>query len=128
MGMPKLDVITRWNSTLDMLRWGLNMKKSINILCDNTQNMKTLKPTDTEWSIIDRVCKYLNSFKTISKTLEGEAYCPLPMVIIGINMLLDELEQWAIELDNNPIRNETDEKFIYSIFKWLKIKSSNITK
>lgn len=30
-------------------------------------------------------------------------------------MILDKLERWAIELDNNLNRNETDEKFIYSI-------------
>lgn len=115
MNMPQLDVITRWNSTYEMLQWSLKTKGALNILCDNTEYMKTLKPTDTEWSIIERVCKYLKSFKTISTTLEGEAYCTLPMVIIGINMLLDKLEKWAKELDNIPSRDETDEKLIHSI-------------
>lgn len=39
----------------------------------------------------------------------------LKRVIIGINMVLDKQEQCAIELDNNLSRDETDEKFIYSI-------------
>lgn len=49
MSMPKLYIITRWNSTFDMLRWCSNMKQALNILCDNaSDNMKTLKLTDNE--------------------------------------------------------------------------------
>ncbi|CAH1954524.1 unnamed protein product [Acanthoscelides obtectus] len=113
--MPKLNVITRWNSTLDMLRWSLNMRNALNILCDNVENLKTLKPTDTEWSLIERICQYLNVFKSICIILEGESYASLPMVIIGINMLLDRLESWAMVLDNKPDRDEIDEKIINSI-------------
>ncbi|XP_072375514.1 uncharacterized protein [Diabrotica undecimpunctata] len=113
--MPELDVITRWNSTFDMLKWSLNMRQALNILCDNVENLKTLKPTDTEWSLIDRICQYLNVFKSISLILEGESYVTLPMVIIGINMMLDRLESWAMELDNKPDRDKTDEKIINSI-------------
>lgn len=113
--MPKLDVMTRWNSTFDMLRWSLNMKKALNILCDNVENLNNLKPTDTEWSLIERICQYLTVFKSISTVLEGESYATLPMVIIGINMLLDRLESWAMELDNKPDRCEIDVKIINSI-------------
>nr|CAI5869765.1 unnamed protein product [Callosobruchus analis] len=37
------------------------------------------------------------------------------LAIIGINMLLNKLEKRAIEMDNNPLANITDEELIYSI-------------
>ena len=87
----------------------------LNILYDYVENLKTLKPTDKEWSFIEQICQYLNVFKRISMILEGESYATLPMVIIGINMLLDRLELWAMELDNKPDRDKIDENIINSI-------------
>ena len=90
--MPKLDVIIRWNSTFDMFRWSLNMRNALNIFCEYVENLITLKPTDTEWSLIERICQYLNVFKSISPILDCEPYATLSMVIMSINMLLDRLD------------------------------------
>lgn len=112
---PKLDMPTRWNSTFEMLVWSLSVKEALNILCDNISNLKDLKITEKEWILISNICQYLRSFKTLSSVFEGEKYCTLPMVVIGVNMLLDKLELWAHELDHKIERTTTDEQMLYCI-------------
>lgn len=46
--MLKLDVVTRLNSTLEMLQWNVSLQKALNILVYNTDNMNIFKLTDTE--------------------------------------------------------------------------------
>ena len=115
MTMPKLDVPTRWHSTFEMLTWGLSVKNALNIFCDNIENINNCKILDKEWVLINKFCQYLRSFKTLSSILEGEKYCTPPLVVIGINLLLDKLEIWAHELDNKVDRDATDEQIIYCI-------------
>lgn len=115
MTKPKLDMPTRWNSTFEMLVWSLSVKEALNILCDNISKLKDLKITEKEWILISNICQYLRSFKTLSSVFEGEKYCTLPMVVIGVNMLLDKLKLWAHELDHKIERATTDEQMLYCI-------------
>lgn len=115
MTMPKLDVPTRWHSTFEMLTWGLSVKNALTIFCDNIENLNNCKILDEEWVLISKFCQYLRSFKTLSSILEGEKYCTLPLVVIGINLLLDKLEIWAHELDKKIDRDAIDEQLIYCI-------------
>lgn len=115
MTSPKLDVRTRWNSTLEMLNWSLSVKNALNIFCDNVNFSNQLKLSDNEWVLVSKICSYLRSFKTLSLVLEGEKYCTLPTVVIGVNLLLDKLETWAHELDNKIDRDTNDEQIILCI-------------
>ncbi|CAH1103800.1 unnamed protein product [Psylliodes chrysocephalus] len=93
-----------------MLSCANNLKRALIVLYDNSESLLSLRMFNTEWEIIQKPCSYLKPFKTLSTLLEGDQYCtPLPIVVIEINMLLDKLEQWALDLDVKEHRNEIDE-------------------
>lgn len=112
---PIIDVCTRWNSTFDMLTWSVKYKLSLNILCDTNQNtLSQFKIVENDWNLIGYIVKYLKPFKTLSNLLAGEKYCTLSMVVLGVNLLLDKLEQWAFALDT-PNRTVSEESIIMAL-------------
>lgn len=107
-----LDISTRWNSTHDMISLGIKMKQAINALCNNNMQLSCFKISDSEWSMLELVQKYLKCFKYLSNTFSGDSYSTLPLVVIGFNILLDKLESLIMELDVKPNRTKDDETFI----------------
>lgn len=91
---PNLGVATRWNSTCDMIHTALEMRQALNLLCENNVVLKTLLISENEWALLAEIIKFLRHFKVLSSALSGEKYSTLPMVIIGVNMMLDKLEDY----------------------------------
>lgn len=112
---PIIDVKTRWNSTYDMLNWSFKYKLPINVFCDANISFKTIKPSNVEWNLIERVLNYLKPFKTLSNLFSGEKFCTISMVVLGINILLDKLEKWAFQCDSSISRTKTDELIIFAL-------------
>lgn len=107
-----LDVSTRWNSTHDMLAAGLKMRKAISALANNEKKLNHLVIDEAEWELLDKLQKYLKSFKQFSTLLGGDKYPTLPAVIVGANILLDKLEKLCHSWDQKPDRSPDDERLI----------------
>lgn len=105
---PPMDVSTRWNSTNDMIAAALKVKPALNVLCESNEELARYKLQEDEWNILESVYKFLRNFKKLSEMLGGDKYVTLPSVIVGLNMLLDKIEQTVKALDEKKDRNDVD--------------------
>ncbi|CAG9786978.1 unnamed protein product [Diatraea saccharalis] len=125
---PILDCPTRWNSTHDMIGFGLKVRAGINILCSSITELNDFQITASEWQILEKIHKFLINFKLLSTKLGGEKYVILPLFIVSFNLLLDKIESMVKQLDEKPNRSEVDERLILAavrdkMLKYYKKKS-----
>ncbi|CAG9794257.1 unnamed protein product [Diatraea saccharalis] len=69
---PILDCPMRWNSTHDMIGFGLKVRAGINILCSSVTELNDFQITASEWQILEKIHKFLINFKLLSTKLGGE--------------------------------------------------------
>jgi len=92
MNMPKLkliqDVVTRWNSTYDMLRRFVKMKDAINsTLAVLQSNVEMLTPE--EWFIVEKAAEVLEIFYQVTKEISGDQYVTLSVVLIFTGVIFE---------------------------------------
>ncbi|CAG8575206.1 4374_t:CDS:2 [Ambispora gerdemannii] len=71
---PELDVITRWNSTYQMLEKFKIMRKELNFLVASNKNLASLYFEDTEWNDIDPIIELLEPMFKATKILSLSTY------------------------------------------------------
>lgn len=96
MQTPNLGVATRWNSTCDMILSGIQMERALNLLCENNAALNPYRLSNVEWMVLKKLVEYLRHFKALSTAFSGDKYPTLPLVVIGINMMLDKLETFIL--------------------------------
>lgn len=81
-GLPpttlKQDVVTRWNSTLIMIKSCLSSKDALR---DVLEEMHFENLTDSEWEQLEKLSQVLEPCREITQLLGGEKYATLSMVI-----------------------------------------------
>lgn len=90
------------------------MKKSLSAFLQNYKKLKHLLIEEDEWKTLHFPQKYLRSFKQFSVFLGGDKYPTLPSVIIGANILLNDLEKICYSLDSKKERSWSDEQLIHA--------------
>ncbi|XP_043474359.1 uncharacterized protein LOC122506311 [Leptopilina heterotoma] len=108
MLQPSMDVSTRWNSTYDMIATGTKMQRAISLLCQNNLKLRKYFLSEYDWELLKNVNEYLVHFKILSQALSGEKYITLPLVVIGLNMLVDRIEESIKELIEKMDQSEID--------------------
>ncbi|XP_015118459.1 uncharacterized protein LOC107042094 [Diachasma alloeum] len=109
---PPLDVSTRWGSTDYMINAALRMKKGLNLLWSECEEVASLKMSEDEWILLTRIHDFLKDFDHLSKTLGAEKYVTLPLVVVAFNMLLDRIKSTTSSLDLKEERTKVDEILI----------------
>ena len=97
---PVLDVVTRWNSTLDMLECGLRLKKPINLFLaenshvyrDEHKKDKFTSLNETDWDRIKEIAVFLKPFKKATLSASGAKITTLSEQLPWYSFLLDLLD------------------------------------
>ncbi|XP_051157863.1 uncharacterized protein LOC127279509 [Leptopilina boulardi] len=110
MLLPSVDVKTRWNSTYDMIEKAKKMDKALTLICETDKDLQALQLEKADWDVLKAVVKYLRYFKSLSTILSGDKYVTLPIVIVGLNMLIDKLEKSIETLDSKLDQELMDNK------------------
>ena len=100
---PQVDTPTRWSSTYNMLNNAFNMKNSINIyLNDSNQDVDLIecKLTNDDWSEIEELLFLYKKFADINYYLESESYPTITKTIPFFNLILDHLEDCMDRYNN----------------------------
>ncbi|CAH1640748.1 unnamed protein product [Spodoptera littoralis] len=95
-----LNCLTRWNSTHDMIGFGLKVRAGIDILCSSVTELNDFQITANEWQVLEKLHKFLINFKLLSTKLGGDKYVTLPLVIVSFNLLLDKIESMVKQMRN----------------------------
>ncbi|XP_054281126.1 E3 SUMO-protein ligase ZBED1-like [Macrosteles quadrilineatus] len=94
LGLPKLkliqDVVTRWNSTYDMVERFCNMKDAIvSTVALLETNLTMLTPH--EWKVLDKTREVLSIFKEVTEEVSVEKYVSLSKVILFVTAITSDL-------------------------------------
>jgi len=85
--IPQQDVVTRWNSTLSMLRSMIPMKEAI-----DKMRLTTLPcPSPQEWNKVQSLADFLEPFEDATKMLSGSSYCTLSQASFLMTALKDHM-------------------------------------
>ena len=110
---PMIDSKTRWNSTYEMIKIALDLKKALILLCnDDGLDLRSCQLNSQEWNLVQDMVDYLKDFKIVTEKISGEQYVTLPSSVIAINCLLDKLEKDSFSLDHKDNRDPVDETII----------------
>ena len=98
------DVVTRWNSTLDMLKRLLELNAPLHALAHDgsyprQKDLKSLLYASSEQDIVERVVQILTPFKKATEMLSSESSPTLSMVIPAVIALGKTVEEDAIDDD-----------------------------
>jgi len=101
MNLPKLkliqDVVTRWNSTYDMLQWFVKVKDAINSTLAVLQaNVELL--TSEEWIIVEKASVVLEIFYEVTKEISGDQYVTLSVVLIFTGVMLESMTNYEHDI------------------------------
>jgi len=83
---PKIDNVTRWNSTYTMIKDILKMKKTLN-------DLQEIDITEIEWKIYESYHKILKQFNNAVLILEGSEYPTISLTYTVIEILKQYLNQ-----------------------------------
>jgi hypothetical protein len=71
---PKIDNITRWNSTFEMLECALKLKPVITYLLIQNHEFKDFKVSEKEWDYFENLRNFLEPFKDATDMISGSKY------------------------------------------------------
>lgn len=104
---PSIDVITRWNSTYEMLKIAFRMKTALKMLCQDCEELKKFDVLDEEWSSLDKLLPLLGNINYITNLLSHEKTPTLPTAVVAFNVLLDKIECTMASFESNKNKLDT---------------------
>jgi hypothetical protein len=91
----KRDTYIRWNSTYDMIDRGLKMKKVIQIVCLNDDELNSYYISDDQWRELEIIHKFLRNFYEATTLLSAQNYSSICIVIPILDCLLDHCKSYS---------------------------------
>ncbi|KAI0056449.1 hypothetical protein BV25DRAFT_1814002, partial [Artomyces pyxidatus] len=88
------DVDTRWSSTYFMLRRIRLLRRPLDVFLSHPDqaSIKHLRPSDTEWRVIDKLCSFLQIPNMVQQLMSGETSPNLSAVLPAYTMCM---KKWA---------------------------------
>jgi hypothetical protein len=83
---PKIDIITRWNSTFDMINRALQLKSVLIYLALNEKEFKIKKISENSWSFFESLKVVLEPFNDATKILSNSKIPTINLVIPNFNI------------------------------------------
>jgi len=90
---PKIDNITRWNSTFEMLECALKLKPAITYLLIQNHEFKDFKISEKEWNYFENLRDFLEPFKDATDMISGSKYESCPTIIPIFDGLIVHINQ-----------------------------------
>lgn len=92
----KQDVVTRWNSTVDMFERILEIKKSvITTIATEYPNTSNLTPEDI--TILSESCNVLRNFRSVTEIMSSEKHVTISQIIVLANLLITKCNEVIIK-------------------------------
>lgn len=101
MGLPvlklKQDVITRWNSTFEMLNRILTIKDAVisTLALLQAEDVETLN--QYEWSVVERSVEVLKIFLEVTNEVSAEKYVTLSSILIFTGVMVNSMTQFNVD-------------------------------
>ena len=93
-----------------MQQTAIKMKPAMNALLQSYKEQEGFMISSEEWKILEEISLNLKPFNYLSNLFGGASYVTLPLVVVGFNMLVDNIENITTNLDR-----KVDEKLLVSL-------------
>lgn len=102
MGLPQLklkqDVVTRWNSTYDMLKRIISIKDAvISTLAILQSSIQVLTPA--EWEVVEKAVDVLQIFHEVTEEIRSEKTVSISKVIVLVASMFHTVETFVSDID-----------------------------
>lgn len=102
MGLPQLklkqDVVTRWNSTYDMLKRIISIKDAvISTLAILQSSVQVLTPA--EWKVVEKAVDVLQIFHEVTEEISSEKTVSISEVIVLVTSMFHTVETFVSDID-----------------------------
>jgi hypothetical protein len=86
-----------------MVDRALRIRTGLDNITALERDLRDFELSEDEWKILTEIKKYLEPFASVTKNIEGSLYPTLSVVIPLYNVLIDHIEDW---IDNNQDDDE----------------------
>ncbi|KAL4085299.1 hypothetical protein QTP88_027158 [Uroleucon formosanum] len=102
MGLPQLklkqDVVTRWNSTYDMLKRIISIKDAvISTLAILQSSIQVLTPA--EWEVVEKAVDVLQIFHEVTEEISSEKTVSISKVIVLVTSMFHTVETFVLDIN-----------------------------
>lgn len=102
MGLPELklkhDVVTRWNSTYDMLKRIITIKDAVlSTLAILQSNIQVLTPA--EWEVIEKAVEVLQIFYEVTEEISSEKTVSISKVIVLVSSMFHTIDMFVLDIN-----------------------------
>ena len=94
---PKVDVPTRWNSTLHMLEIAIKLKPVLNYITQNDPEFYGLSLSNEQWNVCEKMVEILAPFEEITVEMSSSSYPTLNLVLPNVVLLKQHLDEVKTE-------------------------------
>lgn len=88
VGMPSLDVPTRWSSTFTMIRGAYRARSVLNSITTKVNDLRSFAVPNEVWEKASSICVFLESAASLTECQSGSTYATLSMTIKAYQLLL----------------------------------------
>ncbi|XP_074352561.1 zinc finger BED domain-containing protein RICESLEEPER 2-like [Apium graveolens] len=92
-----LDVLTRWNSTYNMLECAIQFKNVFLIYSTSDPGFKEYVPGAEDWEQVEGVCSFLKVFSDVTKVVSGTGYSTSNLFLSEIRRVKHIIDRKAID-------------------------------
>jgi len=94
-----LDVVTRWNSTVDMLQRAIHLRPALTTVfkqLSKRRNSDIEEISDEEWTHFQLFAELLSDFKTATEICSGDKYVTFSSAMPWYNALLENCDEFKV--------------------------------
>jgi len=91
--VPIIDVMTRWDSTFQMITRAIYLRKPLEMICLSEPSMRTLIPQAADWNLWQQLGEVYNEFEAARKILSVNKYPTITSALMVYLTLGDELQK-----------------------------------
>ncbi|KAJ6648390.1 putative AC transposase, partial [Pseudolycoriella hygida] len=117
---PILDVMTRWNSTYDMILRAEYLKVPLKMLFSGEKSLASLRITDRQWLELSEVKKVLQKFYRATQLISMERHSTIDAYLPTLDWLIENYENDDSVPDGKQNNEDEDEELFSHMFKRLK--------
>lgn len=127
--IPELDVVTRFNSTCNMIAKSLQLKPALKVIFEELQNQSKRDEiyiiTDVEWTDLEKIKSFLQPFEEATEMISGEKYVTISLIVPLYDKLMANANDFMMECSPATDLYKTVESCLHKLKEYNK-KLSNV--
>ena len=112
VGLPELDVETRWSSTFGMLKSAYKARRLLNAVIERVPELGDSTISNADWELTKKLCEFLEPPALATEQQSGSTYCTLSVTTRTYDRMVKicELKECQEDDDLKPLADKMKKK------------------